>query len=113
MDIITIIIGIIVSVIFTAPALWYAGKWRVGPEKAKFTDAVWIAAAGVVINSIIAAVLGAGPGSIVQLIAYLALVKTYFDTDYLNAGIISVVAVLIMLAVGFVLAILGFAVLSI
>ena len=113
MDIGIIIIQIIAGVIVTAPALWYAGKWRVGGEKAKFTDAVWITAAGVVLNSIIGAVLGTGLGSIVQLIAYLYLVKTYFDTDYVNAAIISFVSVLIMVAVGIVLGILGLAILNI
>ena len=113
MDIGIIIIQIIAGVIVTAPALWYAGKWRVGGEKAKFTDAVWITAAGVVLNSIIGAVLGTGLGSIVQLIAYLYLVKTYFDTDYVNAAIISFVSVLIMVAVGVVLGILGIAILNI
>ena len=113
MDIGIIIIQIIVGVIVTAPALWYAGKWRVGGEKAKFTDAVWITAAGVVLNAIIGAVLGTGLGSIVQLIAYLYLVKTYFDTDYVNAAIISFVSVLIMVAVGIVLGILGIAILNI
>ncbi len=106
MDILSLIIGIIIGSMVTAPFLWLAGKWIVGGEKAKFTDAVWIGIVGVIINGLIGTILGGATGSLAQLIAYLYLVKTYFDTGWGNAVIISIISVVIMAVVGILLGIL-------
>jgi hypothetical protein len=106
MNYLSLFIGIIVGSIITAPFLWLAGRWVVGGEKARFGDAVWIGIAGTIINAIIVAIVGGILGSIAQVVAYLYLIKTYFDTGWFNAGVISVVAVFIRATVGAVLLIL-------
>ena len=98
---------IIIGLFITAPALWYVGKWRVGPEKAKFTDALWISFAGTILNAIIGNFIFIGFGFIIQLIVGLYLIKTYYETDWINALIINTVAVLLVYFVFFTLAVLG------
>ncbi|MHA2394546.1 MAG: hypothetical protein ACXAEX_21660 [Promethearchaeota archaeon] len=112
MNIGSIVLQIVLGSIITAPALWYAGKWMVGPSKAKFTDALWITVLGVVVNSILSELVSGGIGSLVQLVAYLYLVKTYYETDWLKAAIIAVVAVVILVVVGVILGLLGFAIIA-
>jgi hypothetical protein len=103
------LIGIVVGSIVTAPFLWLAGRWIVGGQKAKFTDAVWIGILGAVVNAVIGSLMGGSIGSLAQLIAYLYLVRTYFETGWGNAAIISIIAVIIMAVVLVVLGIvLGF-----
>ena len=104
----TIIVGIIVQ----APALWLAGRFIVGAEKAKFMDAVWITVLGAILNAVISAFIGGGIGEIAQLIAYLYLVKQYYETGWVNAAIVSVVTVVILIVATFVLAMLGFGLLG-
>jgi len=99
MDVIGLLIGVVVGSIVTAPFLWLAGKWIVGGEKAKFTDAVWIGILGAVINVVIGSLVGGSLGSLAQLVAYLYLVKTYYETGWGNAIIISILAVIIMAVV--------------
>ena len=98
-----IILGLVISV----PALWYIGKWRVGPEKAKFTDALWISFAGTILNAIIGNFIVAGFGFVIQLIVGLYLIKTYYETDWINALIINTVAVFMVYLVFFTLAVFG------
>ncbi len=99
MSIIGVLIRVVVGSIVTAPFLWLAGKWIVGGEKAKFMDAVWIGILGTVVNAVIGEVVGGGVGPLAQLVAYLYLVKTYYETGWGNAVVISILAVIIMAAV--------------
>ena len=109
MEFVGALIGIVVGSIVTAPFLWLAGRWIVGGQKAKFTDAVWIGILGAVVNAVIGSFMGGSIGSLAQLIAYLYLVRTYFETGWGNAAIISIIAVIIMAVVLVVLGIvLGF-----
>jgi hypothetical protein len=99
MSIVGLLIGVVVGSIVTAPFLWLAGKWIVGADKARFMDAVWIGILGTVVNAIIGEVVGGGIGALAQLVAYLYLVKTYYETGWGNAVVISILAVVIMTAV--------------
>jgi len=99
LSVVGVIIGVVVGSIVTAPFLWLAGKWIVGGEKAKFMDAVWIGIFGTVVNAVIGEVVGGGVGSLAQLVAYLYLVKTYYETGWGNAVVISVLAVVVMTVV--------------
>jgi hypothetical protein len=112
MSIGSIVLQVILGSIITAPALWLAGKWMVGPRKAKFTDALWITVLGVVVNAILSELVSGGIGSLVQLVAYLYLVKTYYETDWVKAAIIAVAAVVLLVIVGVILSLLGFAILA-
>ena len=112
MDIVSIIVQIIVGVIISAPALWLAGRWRVGPARAKFMDAVTITALGVIADAVVGAFLGGGLGGIVQLVVYLYLVQKYYETDWVDAAIIAVISFGILFLVTMVLSVLGFAILG-
>jgi hypothetical protein len=102
----TIIVGIIVQ----APALWLAGRFIVGAQKAKFMDAVWITVLGAILNAVITMFVGGEIAGLVQLLAYLYLVKKYYETGWVNAAIVSVVAVVILMLAMFALTTLGFGV---
>jgi hypothetical protein len=91
-----LLIAIVVGSLIQAPFLWLAGRWIVGGRKALFWEAVWIGVLGAVINVLVRTVAGGAIGSLVQLIAYLYLVKTYFDTGWLNAIIIAIIATVLM-----------------
>jgi len=112
MNIGTILIEIIVQTIISAPALWLAGRWRVGIEKAKFTDAVMITALGVVANVVINQMISGGIGAIIQLGVYLYLVKKYYETDYVNSAIIAILTVAILFFVTLILAMVGIAIIG-
>ena len=47
MDLIALLIQIVVGIIIVAPILWIVGRMFAGKEKAKFTDAIWIVALGI------------------------------------------------------------------
>lgn len=106
MDILAI--SIIVNTILLSPVLWLSGRWLVGTEKAKFTDAIWIVAIGTVVGSLFGAVFIGFIVSIIQLIIWLALVKYFFDTGWLKALAISIVAVIVFAVIVAILAIIGF-----
>ena len=111
LDIFSIIINIVVGTIIVAPFLWLAGRWLVGSDKARFIDAIWIVLLGTVINAIIGALL---PGlgllaAIIMFVIWLALVKKFFDCGWVMAFAISLIAVIIIVIVGVILAIIGFA----
>jgi hypothetical protein len=99
LSVVGVIIGVVVGSIVTAPFLWLAGKWIVGGDKARFMDAVWIGILGTVVNAVIGEVVGGGVGALAQLVAYLYLVKTYYETGWGNAVVISILAVVIMTGV--------------
>ncbi|MCW4048302.1 MAG: hypothetical protein NWE89_01065 [Candidatus Bathyarchaeota archaeon] len=99
MSLIVTVIRVVVGSIVTAPFLWIAGRWIVGGKKAQFSDAVWIGIAGTVLNAVIGSVLGGSVGSLAQLVAYLYLVKTYYETGWGNAIIVSILAVILMYVV--------------
>lgn len=102
------IIGLVLVGIFVqAPALWLAGRFIVGSEKAKFMDAVWITILGAVINAVIAAFIGGEIAGLVQLVAYLYLVKQYYETGWIQALIVSVLMVVILVVAVFALALVG------
>ena len=112
MNIGALFIQIIIGLIVSAPALWYAGKWRVGPEKAKFSDAVTISVLGTIVNAVIESLVGGGIGSLLQFIINLYLINKYYETDWINSFIISLVAALLVFVVFTGLAVLGIFALS-
>ncbi len=99
------IVRIIVATIVTAPSLWIAGRMIVGEKKAKFFDAFWIVALGIILESLVLAVVRSSFASLVQFVVWLYLVKHYFDTGWVKALVISILAVVVFVAVTIVLAI--------
>lgn len=112
-DFVSVIINLIVSVIILSPVLWLVGRWLVGKDKAKFTDAIWIVVIGTIVGTIFG-YFGLGLiGTIVMIIIWLALIKHFFDCGWLKALLIAIVTVVVFIIIGIVLALLGFALLAI
>ena len=107
----SLLIEIIVSAIIVSPILWLVGRALVGGQKAKFTDAIWIVALGVIINAILGMFIHGIVGIIVTLIVLLWLIRHFFDTGWLHAIIIAVVAIIALAVVAFILGALGIVVL--
>jgi len=106
-----IVAEIIVGVIIVSPVLWLVGRSMVGKEKAKFTDAIWIVALGIIINTFLRAFVHGVLGFIVTLIVWLALIKHFFDTGWGKAILIAILAVIVFLVIVVILgALLGYAI---
>ena len=112
-----LIVRIVVATLVTAPSLWIAGRTIVGVKKAKFSDAFWIVALGIILESMIVAVVRSSFASLAQFVVWLYLVRHYFDTGWGNAFVISLLAVVVFIGVTFglatVLGILGLTFLSV
>ena len=114
-DLIALVVNIIVNVIILSPVLWIAGRLLAGEDKAKFTDALWIVVLGTVIGAVFQAflegILGL-LGSIIMLIIWLALVKHFFDTGWLKALAIAIVAIIIYIIIAAILMLIGLAIIA-
>ncbi len=105
-----LILQLIVSVIIVSPVLWLVGRWLVGKEKAKFTDAIWIVVLGIIIGTILGNFVHGTIGFIVALIIWLGLIKHFYDCGWLKAFLIAVVAVIVFFIItAIILALFGIA----
>lgn len=107
MNIWSIIIELLVGVIVVAPVLWISGRLLVGKEKAKFTDALWVVVLGIIIGILVNYLLSGPLAAIIMLIAWLALIKHFFDCGWIRALIIAIVAVIIFVIIAAILALIG------
>ena len=107
-DLDVLLIELVIKIIVLSPAFWLAGRALAGKENAKFLDAVWIVILGTLIGGIFSyfEIIGI-IALIIQLIIWLGLVKHFFDTDWIRAFVISVLAVIIIIVVGFILGLVG------
>lgn len=111
-NLIGLAVNIIVGVIVVSPVLWLVGRSMVGKEKARFTDAVWIVALGIIIGSILGVFVHGLLGFVASLILWLALIRHFFDTGWLKALVIAVLASVVFATITAVLAFIGVLVLS-
>jgi hypothetical protein len=102
----TLLINLIINIIVLSPVLWIAGRLLAGKDKAKFTDALWIVILGNIISGIIQYFFYGIVAWLVVLFIWLALVKHFFDTGWLKAFAIAVVAILIAIVIGVIIAII-------
>jgi chromate transport protein ChrA len=102
-----LLIHVIVNVVIITPVLWIAGRALKGKEKAKFTDSLMIVVLGTVIGSVLQFAFSGIVASLIVLIVWLALTKHFFDCGWLRAFLIALVAVVIFVVIGVVLALLG------
>ena len=101
-----LVINIIINIIVISPVLWLSGIALVGRRKAKFTDAIWITILGTVIATFFGAFFTGIIAAIIQLILWLALVKHFFDTGWLRALAIAIVAILIWVVIAVIIGII-------
>ena len=104
----SLLIDLVIKIIILAPAFWLAGRALAGKEHAKFLDAIWIVILGTLVGGIFSyfEIIGI-IALIIQLIIWLGLVKHFFNTDWIRAFVISVLAVIIIIVVGFILGLIG------
>jgi hypothetical protein len=91
----SLVLQFVVAAVILAPVLWIVGKWFVGKDKAKFTDALWIGVLGVIIGAVIGFLLsgwGATLGTMIMIIVWLILIKHFFDCGWPKALVISIIA---------------------
>ena len=112
MDLTALLIQIVVGTIIIAPVLWLAGRALVRKEKAKFTDAIWIVVLGTVIGAIVGAFVGSLLAAVIMFIAWLALIKHFFDCGWLKALAIAIIAVIIFAVIVAILAVIGIGILK-
>ena len=104
--IVNLIIQIIVNIIILAPVLWISGRLLVGKDKAKFMDALWIVVLGTVVGGIFQYLFRGIIAAIIVLFIWLALVKHFFDTGWLKAFVIAVVAIIIWIVIAVIIGII-------
>ena len=97
--IVNMIVQIIVNIVILAPVLWIAGRLLVGKDKAKFMDALWIVVLGTVIGGVFQYFFRGIIAAIIVLFIWLALVKHFFDTGWLRAFAIAIVAIIIWIVI--------------
>jgi hypothetical protein len=112
-DLVSIIINLVVSIIILAPVLWIAGRILVGKEKAKFADAVMIIVIGTIVGAIFSYFISGWISTIIMLILWLGLIKHFFDCGWLKALLVAIVTIVIFIIIGVVLALIGFALFAI
>lgn len=104
-----LLIQIIISAIILSPILWLVGRALVGKQKAKFTDAIWIVTLGIIVNTILGAYIHGLLGFIVTLLIWLWLIKHFFDTGWLMALAIAIIAIIALGIIVLILAAIGIA----
>jgi uncharacterized membrane protein YccC len=104
--IVNLIIQIIVNIIILAPVLWISGRLLAGKDKAKFTDALWIVILGTVIGGVFQYFFSGIIAAIIVLFIWLALVKHFFDTGWLKALAIAILAIIIWIVIAIILGVL-------
>jgi hypothetical protein len=107
-----LVIHVIVSIIILSPVLWIAGRLLAGKDKAKFTDALWIAILGTVIADLLGIFVVGIIAALIVLFIWIALIKHFFDCGWLKAIAIGIIAILFLIVLAFILALLGIAILT-
>jgi hypothetical protein len=94
-DLVSLAIQIVIAAVVLAPVLWIVGKYFVGKDKAKFTDALWIGVLGVLIGAVVSYLLSglvAALSTVVMIFVWIALIKHFFDCSWPKALVISIIA---------------------
>lgn len=99
------LIFFLINFLVVAFALWIVGRSTVGRKKAKFTDALWIAFLGLIIGSLITRFIPL-LGFLIALILWLALIHHFFDTGWLGALGIAIVALIVYIILSWFISVL-------
>lgn len=109
---VNLIIHVIVNAILLTGVLWISGRLLAGKDKAKFTDALWIAVLGTVIADVLGIFIVGILATLIVLFIWIALIKHFFDCGWLKAIAIGIIAILMLAVIAFILALLGIAILT-
>jgi hypothetical protein len=109
---INMVIHVIVNAILLTGVLWISGRLLAGKDKAKFTDALWIAVLGTVIADVLGVFVVGIIATLIVLFIWIALIKHFFDCGWLKAIAIGIVAVLMLIVIAVILALIGITILT-
>jgi len=107
-----LVIHVIVNAILLTGVLWISGRLLAGKDKAKFTDALWIAVLGTVIADVLGIFVVGIIATLIVLFVWIALIKHFFDCGWLKAIAIGIVAIIMLIVIAAILALLGIAILT-
>ncbi|NIR87413.1 hypothetical protein GWO13_07550 [Candidatus Bathyarchaeota archaeon] len=93
------IIGLIILTI----VFYIAGRVVVGEKRALFSDAFVISLLGTVVDNIVTLFMPPLIGLILSLLIWLLLIKHYYETSWLGALAVAILAVIIYVAIWFIL----------
>ncbi len=109
---INLVIHVIINAIVLTGVLWISGRLLAGKDKAKFTDALWIAILGTVIADLLSLVIVGIIATLIVLFIWIALIKHFFDCGWLKAIAIGIIAIIFLAIIAFILALVGIAILT-
>jgi hypothetical protein len=107
-----LVIHVVVNAILLTGVLWISGRLLAGKDKAKFTDALWIAVLGTVIADVLGIFIVGFIATLIVLFVWIALIKHFFDCGWLKAVAIGIIAILMLIVIAAILALLGIAILT-
>jgi hypothetical protein len=107
-----LVIHVVVNAILLTGVLWISGRLLAGKDKAKFTDALWIAVLGTVIADVLGIFIVGIIATLIVLVVWIALIKHFFDCGWLKAIAIGIIAILFLIVIAVILALLGIAILT-
>jgi len=96
----------IVNLIVLTIVFYVAGRVVVGKKRAKFGDAFVISLFGTLTGTILSLFIPHWLGAILSLIVWLLLIRHFYETGWLGALAVGILAVIVMIVVGFLLEIL-------
>jgi hypothetical protein len=109
---VNLVIHVIVNAILLTGVLWISGRLLAGKDKAKFTDALWIAVLGTVIADVLGLFIVGIVATLIVLFIWIVLIRQFFDCGWLKAIAIGIIAIIMLAIIVFVLALLGIAILT-
>lgn len=98
----TFIVGLIVLTLI----FYIAGRVVVGGKKALFSDAFVISLLGTIVMNVCLAFFGLLVGAILSLIVWLLLIRHYYETGWLGAIAVGIMAVIVSVVIAILLGIL-------
>jgi hypothetical protein len=109
---VNLVIHVIVNAILLTGVLWISGRLLAGKDKAKFTDALWIAVLGTVIADVLGVFVVGFIATLIVLFVWIALIKHFFDCGWLKAIAIGIISILMLIVIAVILGLLGIAILT-
>ena len=109
---VNLLIHVVVNIILLSPVLWISGRLLAGKDKAKFTDALWIAILGTVIVDLLGLFIVGIIAALIVLVIWVALIKHFFDCGWLKALAIGIVAIIMLAVIAIILGLLGIVILT-
>ena len=110
---INLVIHIIINAILLTGVLWISGRFLAGKDKAKFTDALWIAVLGTVIADVLGLFIVGVIATLIVLFVWIALIKHFFHCGWLKAIAIGIITILMLVVIALILGLLGIVILTI